>query len=103
MGVKVSSSPPVTKKKKLKTGGLFLVHGASQVALVVKNSPALRNASSIPGLGRSPGGGYGNPLQYSCLENPHGQRGLVGYSPWGHEEWDMTEATSHACTQHESI
>ena len=35
---------------------------------------------SIPGLGRSPGGGYGHPLQYSCLENPHGQRSLVGYS-----------------------
>ena len=36
---------------------------------------------SIPGLGRSPGGGHGNPLQYSCLENPHGQRSLVGYGP----------------------
>ena len=35
----------------------------------------------IPGLGRSPGGGHGNPLQYSCLENPYGQRSLVGYSP----------------------
>ena len=35
---------------------------------------------SIPGLGRSPVGGHGNPLWYSCLENPHG---LVGYSPWG--------------------
>ena len=35
---------------------------------------------SIPGLGRSPGGGQGNLLQYSCLENPHGQRSLVGYS-----------------------
>ena len=35
---------------------------------------------SVPGLGRSPGGGHGNPLQYSCLENPHGQRSLVGYS-----------------------
>ena len=32
----------------------------------------------IPGLGRSPGGGHGNPLQYSCLENPHGQRTLGG-------------------------
>ena len=31
-------------------------------------------------LGRSPGGGYDNPLQYSCLENPHGQKSLVGYS-----------------------
>ena len=35
----------------------------------------------IPGLGRSPGEGYGNPLQYSCLEDPHGQRSLVGHSP----------------------
>ena len=34
---------------------------------------------SIPGLGRSPGGRHGNPLQYSCLENPHGQRSLAGY------------------------
>ena len=38
---------------------------------------------SIPGLGRSPGGGHGNPLQYSCLENPHGQRSLVGHGPRG--------------------
>ena len=40
----------------------------------------------IPGLGRSPGGGYGNPFQYSCLENPHGQGRLAGYSPWGLKE-----------------
>ena len=45
----------------------------------------------IAGLGRSPGGGHGNPLQYSCLENPHGQRRLIGYSPWGHKELDTTE------------
>ena len=44
-----------------------------------------------PGLGRSPGGGHSNPLQYSCLENPHGQRSLVGYSSWGCKESDMTE------------
>ena len=37
---------------------------------------------SIPGLGRSPGGGHGNQLQYSCLENPYGQRSLEGNSPW---------------------
>ena len=37
---------------------------------------------STPGSGRSPGGGHGNILQYSCLENPHGQRSLAGYSPW---------------------
>ena len=44
------------------------------MALVVKNLPAsaadIRDMGSIPGLGRSPGGGHGNPLQYSCLENP---------------------------------
>ena len=46
---------------------------------------------SIPGSGRFPGGGHGNPLQYSCLENPMDQRSLVGYSPWGHKESDTTE------------
>ena len=45
----------------------------------------------IPGLGRSPGVGHGNPLQYSCLENPHGQRSLAGYSSWGCKELDTTE------------
>ena len=38
---------------------------------------------SIPGSGRSPGEGNGNPLQYSCLEKSYGQRSLAGYSPWG--------------------
>ena len=51
---------------------------------------------SIPGSGRSPGGGHGNPLQYSYLKNPHGQRSLAGYSPWGHKELDMTEQLSTA-------
>ena len=45
----------------------------------------------IPGLGRSPAGGHGNPLQCSCLENPYGQRSLEGYSPWSHKESDTTE------------
>ena len=40
----------------------------------------------IPRLGRSPGGGHGNLIQYSCLENPYGQRSLAGYSPRGHRE-----------------
>ena len=47
---------------------------ASRVVLMVKNLPAnsgdIKDAGSIPGSGRSPGGGHGNPLQYSCLENP---------------------------------
>ena len=45
---------------------------------VVKNLPAMQETGSIPGLGRSPGGRHGNPLQYSCLKNPHGQRSLAG-------------------------
>ena len=56
-----------------------------KVALVVKNQPAkagdIRDAGSIPGSGRSPAEGHGNPLQYSCLEKSHGQRSLEGYSP----------------------
>ena len=59
---------------------------------MVKNLPAsigdVRDMGLIPGLGRSPGGGHGNPLQCSCLENPHGQRSLAGYS---HKESDTTE------------
>ena len=55
---------------------------------MVNNPPAnagdIKDTGWIPGSGRSPGGGRGNTLQYSCLENPHGQKGLVGYSPWGH-------------------
>ena len=45
----------------------------------------------IPGYGRSPGGGHGNPLPYSCLENLHGQRSLEGYSPCGSKELYSTE------------
>ena len=53
-----------------------------------------RDLSSISVLGRSPGGGHGNALQYSCLENPRGQRSLVGYSPWGRKDSDTTEQLS---------
>ena len=69
---------------------------ASQMELLVKNLPTnagdLRDASSIPGSGRSPGGGHGNPLQYSCLENP-----MEGGAWWGTvhgvAKSDTTEAT----------
>ena len=50
---------------------------------------------SIPVLERSPGGGHGNPLQDSCLENPHGQRSLAGCRPWGRKVSDMTERIEH--------
>ena len=53
-----------------------------------------RDLGLIPGLGRSPLGRHGNTLQYSCLENPHRQRSLVGYSPRGHKESDRTEQVS---------
>ena len=49
------------------------------------------NPGSIPGLRGFPGGGHGNPLQYSCLENPHRQRSQVGYSSLGCKESDITE------------
>ena len=53
------------------------------------------DADLIPGSGRSPGGGHGNPLQYSCLESPTTEE-PGGLRPWGHQESDMTEATEHA-------
>ena len=54
----------------------LMANGVSQVALVMKSPPNAGNikyAGSGPGLKRSPGGGHGNPHQYSCLENPHRQ------------------------------
>ena len=66
-------------------------NSASYAALMVKNLPAsagdMRDACSIPVSGRSPGGGHGNSLQYKS----HGQRSLVGYSPCGCKEHDLTE------------
>ena len=65
------------EKKKEKNDNL-VKDKTSQVALVVKNPPAnagdIRDTDSIPGSGRSPGGGHSNPLQYSCLENPMDRR-----------------------------
>ena len=57
------------------------IPGGSVVKNPLANAGDSRDSGdvgSIPGLGRSPGGGHGNPLQYSCLENPHGQRCLEG-------------------------
>ena len=53
---------------------------------MIKNPPAMwEDLSSIPGLGRSPGEGIGNPLQYSCLKNS------MDRGAWGRKESDMTE------------
>ena len=61
---------------------------------MVKNPPAnagdIRDMDLILVSEKSPGAGHGNPLQCSCLEIPHGERSLVGYSPWGHKDSDMT-------------
>ena len=69
----------------------------SQVVLVVKNllanSGDIRDVCLIPRLGRSAGGGHGNPLQYSYLEKPMDRRGLVSYGPWGRKESDTHEVT----------
>ena len=80
---------------------------ASWVALAVKNSPAnagdIRDSASIPESRRSPGGGRGHPLQYSCLESPMdrgawraivhgGLQCMAGYSAWCQKELDTTEA-----------
>ena len=63
----------------------------------VKNRPAnagdIRDSGSIPRLGRSPGGGHGDPLQYSFLEHPMDGGALGGYSPWGHKESNINEVT----------
>ena len=56
----------------------------------------VRDLGGIHGLGRSPRGGHGNPLQYSHLENPCGQRSLVSYNSRGRKESDMTEQLSTA-------
>ena len=60
----------------------------------------------ISGLGRSPGEGHGNSLQYSCLENPHGERSLAGYSPRSRKESDTTQWLStaqHSTTLFENL
>ena len=72
------------------------------MVLVVKNSRVkageVRDAGSISGLGRSPGGEHGNPLQYSCLENTmHREAYAMGYHPQ-HHKLDTTEPIYHACS-----
>ena len=70
----------------------YTLKWASQVALRVKNLPAnagvIRDAGSVPGSGKSPGGGHGNPLQYSCLEN------RINKGAW--------QATVHRVTQNQT-
>ena len=77
-----------TQNKLLKTSNILGFPGGSDGKEFTCNAGDL---SSVLALGKTPGGWNDNPFQYSCLENPHGQRSLVGYSSWGHKESDMTE------------
>ena len=71
------------------------------MVLVVENPPAntrdVRDLGLIPELGRFPGGGHGNPLQISCLQNPM-DRGAWKAAVQGHKESDTTEVAQHAST-----
>ena len=79
---------------------IYIYIWASHVVLVVKSLPAnvgnKRDRGLIPGSGRSPGGGHGNPLQYSCLENPM-DRGAWQIIVYRVEESDPTGATELMC------
>ena len=72
-------------------------------------SDSIESACNVGGLGsipeseRSIGGGHGNPLQYSCLENLYGQMNLEGYGPWGRKESDTTEWLSQHLVPNISI
>ena len=90
------SAPPLTNCDLGQTLGF--PHGAGGKELTA-NAEAAGDVGLIPGLGRSPGGVHGSPLQYSCQENPV-DRGASsmdrGDSPQGHKESDTTEVTQHA-------
>ena len=73
---------------------MILFLGLSGVSDGKESTSNAGDLGLIPGLGRFPGGGHGNTPRYPCLENPNGQRSLVGYSPWGHKVSDMTERLS---------
>ena len=73
-------------------GSLFILSlGFPGGSLGKESACNVGDLDSIPGLGKSPGGENDNPLQYSCLKDPHGQRSLEGYSPRGCKKSDMTE------------
>ena len=66
------------------------------------NNPPTVHLGSVPGSGRFPGEGHGNPLQDSCQQNPHGQRGLVVSSSQGRRELDKT-GIKHKEVQREGL
>ena len=95
-----------TRDKKLPSNSFYVhfsviftqvltLHSLVSQTVRKKSACNVGHLGSIPGLGRSHGRRHSNPLQYSCLENPHGQRSLAGHSlacdPWGHKESGTTE------------
>ena len=78
----------------LYSGTIILLKGFPGGSEGKESTCNLEDLGSIPGLKRSPGGGHGSPLQYSCLEHPHGQRGLAGCRAWGRRESDATEPST---------
>ena len=92
-------SSPVYQGMTRSLGGEAQEKGFPQVALVVKNPNAKdnRDVSSIPGSGRSLAGGHGNPLQYSCLENPTDRGAWRATVQGGPKESDMTKVLSMHC------
>ena len=104
MGLQRVGHNLATKVLLLLLGPWYLIfkvdmYGTSQVVLVVKNLSAnardIRDTGLIPGSGRSPEGGHGNPLQYSCLENPVDRGAWQATVHRGCKESDMTEAIYH--------
>ena len=82
---------------------VILIPGASQVAQWQRThlpKQEMQETGSIPGLGRPPGGEQGNPAPIFVPGEPHGQRSLAGYSPWGRAEWDTAEHTHNTNSRH---
>ena len=79
------------KKKELVSFQIKQLSGLPRWLSGKESTCNAEDAGSVPGLGRSPGEGNGNPLHYSCLRNPKDKRCLAGYSPWDPKESDMTE------------
>ena len=89
----VKASKPINPRLKLFPGGPGDKESACHA----------RDLGSVPGTRRSLGEGNGNSLQYSCLENPHGQRSLAGYSLWGCKELNTSELLSTGVMKHLQI
>ena len=83
--------------------GIYQAPRASLVAQMVKICLNVGDPGFIPGSGRSPGEGHGNPLQYSCLENSMDREAWWAYRPWGCKESDKTEKLALSLSHFQSV